>query len=373
MKGIKTMDSKVSLFELSGKFKDARDIDIDYVKSQIPCSYEEIKHTVKEFYKKDKLSLVEKKVLAICYQVASKLISERRLDLFDPFDKKVAIVLQREGEIGWSVYDTLLPKDILEAIHGYEYVNKKGHLIWQRRKDREKTISHLIKLINPYPKERIIDLGCGSGPFIYYCAKLGADCVGVDYSPSRVQIVQDFFSKQNFQGKAKIDLADVEDLPYPDGSFDKAVAADVIEHLTYKSKRRVLREALRILKAGGLFYLSTPNLTYLKLTTLFKRLKAILTLKNPYKEKIPFTLGASEGIPQHIGLVDLKEIFNLLEDSGFVEIKVAYRQDEKLDVVLPLISRYILKKNKFLSSIFGATLFLVARAPYKKGDEDEIN
>jgi SAM-dependent methyltransferase len=48
-----------------------------------------------------------------------------------------------------------------------------------------------------------------------------------------------------------------EPLPYPDARFDAVVSMDVVEHLV--DPLPWLRDALRVLKPGGLLFLTTPN------------------------------------------------------------------------------------------------------------------
>jgi SAM-dependent methyltransferase len=52
-------------------------------------------------------------------------------------------------------------------------------------------------------------------------------------------------------------VASAEDIPYPDGSFDVAFADNVVEHLAHPV--RVFREAVRVLRPGGHFFVKTPN------------------------------------------------------------------------------------------------------------------
>jgi SAM-dependent methyltransferase len=53
-------------------------------------------------------------------------------------------------------------------------------------------------------------------------------------------------------------------LPYPDASFDRALCLDVLEHLTYEDQPRALAELARVLKPGGVLFVSVPNLAHLQ-------------------------------------------------------------------------------------------------------------
>ena len=61
-----------------------------------------------------------------------------------------------------------------------------------------------------------------------------------------------------------VDVANLntERLPYPDSSFDLVTCTEVIEHLEHY--RSVLREVSRVLRPGGVFVVSTPNVLNLR-------------------------------------------------------------------------------------------------------------
>lgn len=57
-------------------------------------------------------------------------------------------------------------------------------------------------------------------------------------------------------GEARLDVARIEDMPYPDDSFDVVVAMGVLE---YADAEQGLREVVRVLRPGGLFVVSMLN------------------------------------------------------------------------------------------------------------------
>jgi SAM-dependent methyltransferase len=97
----------------------------------------------------------------------------------------------------------------------------------------------------------VLDAGCGVGGTSAALHARGADVIAVDCDPDRIAALE-------------ISLPDVEtaltsldDLPYPDASFDAVVLQDVLEHVA--SPSRVVSEIKRVLTPQGLIYLSTPN------------------------------------------------------------------------------------------------------------------
>jgi SAM-dependent methyltransferase len=94
---------------------------------------------------------------------------------------------------------------------------------------------------------RVLDAGCGEGVIVdEYAERL--DIVGVDANYS----------------SARVSPGSVTALPFEDGSFDRALCLDVLEHLPYEDQPRALGELYRILKNGGELLVSVPNLAHLQ-------------------------------------------------------------------------------------------------------------
>jgi len=118
-------------------------------------------------------------------------------------------------------------------------------------------------LVDPQPGDRVLDVGSASGSIAHYLSTFGCDPVGVDLSEAGVRRARERFPELRFE------VADAGALPFPDGSFDKAVAADVTEHLDDATLRAMLAECRRVLVPGGTLSIHTPNPRHL-----IERLKA---------------------------------------------------------------------------------------------------
>jgi SAM-dependent methyltransferase len=99
--------------------------------------------------------------------------------------------------------------------------------------------------LQPGAGDRVLDLGCGSGRMVLWNEDLGAWTVGVDVSP--------FFARE---ARERVDLVlgDLRRLPFPDATFTKGYALDVLEHLSPVALDGVLTEAARVLAPGGALF-----------------------------------------------------------------------------------------------------------------------
>jgi len=108
-------------------------------------------------------------------------------------------------------------------------------------------------LLRPQPGERVLDLGSAGGAMTHFLSTFGCRAVGLDAEPGAVETATRIFPTLAFE------LADVTALPFSDESFDKAVAADLVEHLEDVDFARMLAEVFRVLVPGGALAVYTPN------------------------------------------------------------------------------------------------------------------
>src|SRR3954451_22908154 len=96
------------------------------------------------------------------------------------------------------------------------------------------------------PDAKLLDVGCGTG----WLAEHFSDYTGIDGSPEAVAAAQ-------AMGRSIV-RGDVEEpLPFDDASFDGVVLKDLLEHVA--DPVAVVREALRVLRPGGLVFASSPD------------------------------------------------------------------------------------------------------------------
>ena len=146
--------------------------------------------------------------------------------------------------------DFLKAEDTLR-LHETDLANAAYDLPYSLRADEETLITEFF----PPAPARIVDLGCGNGRTTIPLWRRGYDVVGIEYSPSLVQL-----AKRNHPD-APIQQGDARSLPFADGSHDAALFAwNGIDYMyPLEERQRVLREVYRILRPGGLFLFSSHN------------------------------------------------------------------------------------------------------------------
>src|SRR5579859_5868106 len=131
------------------------------------------------------------------------------------------------------------------AEYDERFVDTMASAYLERTPWTELRLEAVRSLVEPEPGDRVLDLGCAAGAISDFLSSLGCETVGVDAEPLAIDKARELFPGLAFQ------LANVARLPFEDGSFDKAVAADLVEHLDDEAFRAMLGEARRVLRPGG--------------------------------------------------------------------------------------------------------------------------
>ncbi len=97
----------------------------------------------------------------------------------------------------------------------------------------------------------VLDAGCGPGSITLGLAAAVApgEVVGIDMQLSRVEQAR-ALAVQRGVSNARFEVANVYELPFPDGSFDAAFVNTVLQHL--REPVRALAELRRVLRPGGI-------------------------------------------------------------------------------------------------------------------------
>jgi 2-polyprenyl-3-methyl-5-hydroxy-6-metoxy-1,4-benzoquinol methylase len=100
---------------------------------------------------------------------------------------------------------------------------------------------------------RVLEIGCGWGPFLHYARRRGYAVRGLDVSPEQVEVARS-------RGIEDAEVADAfEHLAAHPGAYDAIFLFDVIEHFSRADAVRLVRAIHASLKPGGAVVLRTPN------------------------------------------------------------------------------------------------------------------
>jgi cyclopropane fatty-acyl-phospholipid synthase-like methyltransferase len=98
--------------------------------------------------------------------------------------------------------------------------------------------------------QKVADFCAGlAGPARYYATHYGVDVTGIELTPTRVKGANELTRLVGLQDKVRVLEGNVMAVPLPDASVDVVMSQEAFLHVPDKAK--ALREAHRILKAGG--------------------------------------------------------------------------------------------------------------------------
>jgi cyclopropane fatty-acyl-phospholipid synthase-like methyltransferase len=114
------------------------------------------------------------------------------------------------------------------------------------------------------PGMRVLDLGCGKGRHSLYCARMGIETHAVDISETVVESLRAESEKDQLFELLKVTKSDIRELPFPDAYFDAIICVNVINHGHKKDVEAYFKEATRVLKKSGLFFLVVAPLEFIE-------------------------------------------------------------------------------------------------------------
>jgi len=112
------------------------------------------------------------------------------------------------------------------------------------------------------PGELILDLGCGFGRHAYEALRRGAHVVACDLGLDELRQVRSIGAVMRADGEVADDVVleavngDATRLPFADGSFDRIIASEVMEHV--HDDEGALAELARVLRPAGVLAVTIP-------------------------------------------------------------------------------------------------------------------
>jgi 2-polyprenyl-3-methyl-5-hydroxy-6-metoxy-1,4-benzoquinol methylase len=157
-----------------------------------------------------------------------------------------------------------------------------------------KRYNELLDSFEPFRKTgKILDVGCGIGYFLEVAKQRNWDVYGTEFTNEAVVICE---SKGINIEKGVLDISN-----YEKESFDIITSFEVIEHIN--NPREELTNFNKLLRKGGLVYITTPNFNSL----------LRYRLKSDYNVIV---------YPEHLSYYSPKTLTNVFTLSGFKKMKV---------------------------------------------------
>ena len=104
--------------------------------------------------------------------------------------------------------------------------------------------------------KRVLNIGCGFGWCeLNFLGRGVQQMTGMEISESDLKTAREHVRDE----KINFCVGSAVKLPFPDRSFDTVVSWEVIEHIPKNTENKMFAEVARVLKSGGVFYLSTPT------------------------------------------------------------------------------------------------------------------
>ncbi len=235
-----------------------------------------------------------------------------------------------------------------------------GHFVLVKSKTKAEDFYPISLLHNPlnarlrflnllakyYQKDgRHLNIGLGIGDYELFLSNLPLQLYSIEH-PGSPALKEGLTNKNIAISKTQLYLADIckDRLPFEDNFFDSISFLEVIEHLSIEKLPFVASEIARVLKKGGYFYLSTPNLASLE-NRLLLMFKARLFLYMPQ---------AQEAIFDHLRFYSANEIKSLFErfncrvsEQIFFTDNLTYQAKANLwHVAQATIIKFLVKLNK---------------------------
>ena len=154
----------------------------------------------------------------------------------------------------------------------------------------------------------LLDVGCAVGVFLSMAEKEGWGVSGVDVSEYAV-------SRARKRCSGDIRAGELDDVHFPDASFDVITMWDVVEHFPHPSE--ALREAHRILKDDGMILMDTPNEEALIRKLAFRIYRTLGGLSSYPAKKLYHRY--------HLYYFSEKTLTLLLDKCGFEAIEVVHK------------------------------------------------
>ncbi|MCA1444134.1 class I SAM-dependent methyltransferase [Ensifer sp. IC4062] len=145
--------------------------------------------------------------------------------------------------------------------HGIQEPNRNAAAIWGaggRQYDLvsfaiSDALAHTVQRLSPKPSDKVLDVATGTGWSARNAARFGAKVAAIDISADLIDAARRLSA--GVEPTIDYHVADAENLPFPDESFDKVFSTFGV--IFARDHRRAASELTRVCRKGGRLCMST--------------------------------------------------------------------------------------------------------------------
>ncbi|NQY80252.1 MAG: class I SAM-dependent methyltransferase [Candidatus Caenarcaniphilales bacterium] len=185
----------------------------------------------------------------------------------------------------------------------------------------DKVVSFVNKNFNLKNKDKIketkvLELGFGSGVNLWFCAREGFDCYGIESSPQAVNYACEWFQSEGL--KAELRQGYFAPLDYDDNFFDLVIDRGSLTCVSFDDCLSSLNEIYRVLKPGGIFHFNPYSQSHTSfISGVFDEEKRITKIISGSLKSVGF-----------LKFYNFEEIQDLIEKSNFTVKEIKHIEEK---------------------------------------------